>query len=513
LWLGILSLAVTMHADVFEQKGTPNEFYRVAWRRVFGNQKMVIDMGERLKVNQKLVQEFSSGKDLYIFVLDDSESLNEEIHSEELNCYLKKIEKDGREVASEVEKILPSEDDRQHTLLNIGKSELVRSIHRIKNGDLVHFWKFGNETKMVELKPGELETPMKWYYEIGDYSGPGKTTKPNLIKKIKEVKHVEGGDTNFEKFLQHAEQLLSKESDISRIHFVLASDFMHDIHKKKDGEGKRKCSKKCRASLEGIKHRVNKLSKSKKIQFHLFCLKQSQLEDGHSVLSYFEKNIDWRQIRTLDALGFRDNPKFLSNMISLGQPLVFEYSPGRFDGKRIKINFPENLTRSLAYISLENLNGRQSKNLNFEVFTSENEASTKIGNGNYAEIPKTISSFWIKPNFIADSIGANNYRLLFSFRNVILESEGDNGASSGKVADQSGNIELNNVTFAMKVQFHKNLSKSGAVSILFSLSLFCFCLSCFSISVILKIRKQNIEKRRVNPSEISEEQVSFEKLS
>jgi len=412
---------------------------------------------------------------LYVFALDVSGSMmKQEVSQKALNEY--------REKVNSIKPLTGSQDalpcfskDEKTPLTNFpfARAELCRYIKQAPEGSRVALWKFSSAPDRHYPAPGDSNS--KW--KIFEPDPEGGHVRDIFLAKIPLIEPTTR-DTDFVNLFEQMYKTF--EEDIQKqeveVHFTIISDFMHDAGALKgifkDSVDDSVLASDNSASAMKITESLRKLVKKGKT-FHLIEVKGAQ----HTVCKVLPIVAD-----TLEVFTYRTTqlfPEDTGKDFDFLRPteegrgdITFFYSPGNFQAHPVEIKFDrvEFASTKLRFtlVSEAGIAEAQPLKIKSKNFTDEElqkyrrsksdmthesgEILRPDGRGGEPYTLDRNGAILLQPRSILEPREAAGYRLFISW----------------KGSGEAGKWDASNKTYALRIRFYQQLSWYGALGILMS---------------------------------------------
>ncbi|MFL6335833.1 MAG: hypothetical protein ACJ754_21190 [Pyrinomonadaceae bacterium] len=273
-------------------------------------------------------------KPLYVFVLDVSKSMAEQVISDqEWKQYAENLAKGWGDHPPPP--CFQPKPQGPLSTFNIARAELCRYIDSVPDNNNVAIWKFGDGAKM--MVPQENAQGKK-YLEFKPTEGGGHTrTEP--LAAVTSLEATDG-NTDFDQLLNVLSERYGQEmNNNTEVHFVIVSDFKHDIGgdqymKEMFGDGKTSLEgfrwmSMYRASASRIAEQLQALAKKSNTTFHLARI-QATGRTVCSILPIINDTMEmysYRETQVMSRLAGKEFD-FLRSYSNSGGAVDFFYTQG-----------------------------------------------------------------------------------------------------------------------------------------------------------------------------------------
>ncbi len=512
VWIAILSLLATIHADVFEQEEDPlSALIMKPLERIRSSATAPVPLSSLLT---PATEELEHKDAIYVFALDVSESMKEQqLSALEINQYradvrAKESEKNNHflvgcfpPAVSDLGGAQSEAKRPEITGFDIARAELCRYIESLPDGSRVALWTFCHNLE-IKIPTMESQSTLGNKYLVVEKTREGGTTKGYLYAAAKELEAKEKL-SNFRLLLDHFSRTYHEEiQGDEEIRFVIISDFAHDIGGGKylldDSDSARISSSErkdsflwrsvYRASASIISNQFRELSGGG-ATFHLARVVGAQ-KTLLEVLPIVGDTLEWIEYRESHVEMSKSGERFdfLRAYVESANPVIFYYTPGNFEPIPTTITVGDerfrNSTVKLALASETDAIERHP--LKIKISNSESQsdfprsAPLGLGTGDHLEeIGGAEHTITLQPLSTLESREASSYRLILSWK-----------------SKDSGNADpLENHSFAARVIFYRRLSSYGAASMVISLF---FIAMSFLWSIVAIIQPRSSWRRIKN---------------
>jgi hypothetical protein len=454
----ILALLLSIHTDVLFQQESEKIYAAISipFSTFIQPTPPAIELSNLLPEN---VSEKPALPTLYVFVLDVSKSmLNEPVSKEELEQYNNDL--NDKKLYSE--NPVPADflpQTRSITTFDIARAELCRYLSSVQDFSNIAIWKFGTNPELVVPDPSNTNKDIYVKYER---TPGGGHTKSKIIESLSKLSAIDQ-HTNFEKLLQQLSSTYRQQiEEQSEVHFIIISDFAHDITDSEDTVDASQNSKdKLEGSILKSRYRISALkiadyfrgiSSNEGKTFHMAVVSGSKSAICE-ILPIAGETLAVYSYRELQLMPSRMGKEFdFLRSYHLGkQPLPFYYSPGDFKVLPLRIHvdspkYKDSLIR-LALASETPTQGAFSPKIE-AFFEGKHPKWIRLDGGGITEIMEKGSYIQLKPRYALQPQEAASYRLLISW------------------AGQNGSTNEAKKTYAVPIVFYQRLSWFSAFSIL-----------------------------------------------
>lgn len=445
LWLAILAILVTLHADVFEQHTEPVvALLALPFESLERRAPPRISLSSLLP---SLEEPVSTGKPLYIFALDVSKSMRlRKVTQGELEHYLEKV---GSSLPTgSFNGCVAQRPDA--TGFDIAQLELCRYLNSVPMGSLAALWVFGDAPRLIMPRD---ESPEGSRYEPLRKTERGGSTK-NRFYEAAGAQPADDIHSNFEALLRALEEQYREElKSQTEVHVIILSDFVHDI----DGQGNEPehdagdeslRESHYRMSMAMIEDRFRELSRTGKT-FHLSVVVGAR-RTVNSVLPIVNGTMDWWAYREIhmEPHRLKEDFDFLRAYQPVETTVAFPFAPGSVGAEMVDIEVDDARfvkgTLRMALASEASLPNRFPARIQV-TFEGEETGLVRMGRGHVGHVPRLGETIRLQPQSRLDPREARSYRLLLSWHHD----------------DATGSVR----TYVVPIVFRKELSWFGKLSL------------------------------------------------
>lgn len=489
--LALLSILLTIHADIFEQNGGERMRKVPVVVRAALRDPQPIKLSEyvhehylKLGPDRQQGKQLSTPLPLYIFAIDVSGSVgNNIISKEEFTSYLDSLEgSPGKDDALECISVKQEEIGKagRVSAFEIAKSELCRLLSSVPPSAKVALWTFGSFPQQVvphrnieELSGSKFINLVRDDLDLNDgrshvwsfinwVSGDLNNRIPEDFREIQKFTDIE---SLFENLTRTYRDAIEKRAQ--KVHIVILSDFIHDIgsmDKSNNGDGEEGVSRRSewesryRVSRRLIANHVRSIASFGNM-LHLVVLQGGSIS-YHNILPLFrDGTLSWEEVREAHV-GAGTNVSafdFLRSYEEISKPLVFHYTGNGRSLVPVELKFDkEDHEGAELLIDLASDSMRELPPLNIFVNSPRDGIRTAehyrgtiwAGRGGYkADILRggeDGDSLLLRPSMVLEPHQADRYRLL-----IALRTDDAPGSSS-------------NVTYSIPIEFYKDFPWLGA---------------------------------------------------
>jgi len=459
IWLAILGILVTMHADIFEQ--ADNRFlalFKYPFERVFSQEPPGIDLSTVLgstHLGAGGTGNDSDAEALFIFALDLSASMTSRVLSEE------EVARYVEDVESTESSECPLPQAELATGFDIALFELCRYLDFVPDGSLAALWTFGDAPRLVAPASDDVGSR----YLKFSKTETGGNTRRMFFDTLLDLEPKENL-SNFESLLRVLAEDYREEIDgEGDVHFVIISDFSHDIGGEKELLARAKDSdylversrwqSRYRISALFIEDYFRKLSRAGKT-FHLSVVLGAR-QVYCSVLPIAEDSIEWSAYREIRMHPERlvEEFDFLRTYEEAEIPIVFYYTPGSLEptSRSLIVDRAEYQNARLRVALASEAAGSDELELKLSTRFNEGEKGiVRMGRGHVGTLARAGDEIVLQPLTTLTPREASSYRLLLSL-------------GSGRSAAEDGNK-----TLAVRLVFQRQLNFYGALAIVLAIA-------------------------------------------
>jgi hypothetical protein len=472
--IAIFSLLLSIHTDIFEQQETAlTDIFTQPFRSFFNPEPSVnlsdllIPAPKQNPSGQEVPKDKNSGP-LYVFALDRSKSMSSRRVSEaEFERYKKNLENSAQ---SRVERyrpfcLLPGNSTKV-TLFDIALNELCRYMYLIPDGSNAAIYTFGDKP---QRQWPEADKKQKYFMLKTE---EGEVNNRDWAKLLLPQIQADHGNTDFEKlfneFAIEYEKAIKKENpEISEVHFVIISDFAHDIGGGRPlrefgnnantlGEAT-EWESKYRASEASIIELLREIGRPGVATFHLAAVSGTR-STICAILPIVDKTLEiysYRETQLTPSNAGREFD-FLRSYEASSNEITFYYAPGRFKPfeSRIIVDNEKYANTDIRFALASEAGGTGVYPLKIQVTFKGNQNPGVVGlyeGGHGGKMERPHDEIILEPLSTLEPREAAAYRLLVSWR-----------GQTGK------DDEAERKTFVVKIKFYRRLSWYTALSIMLS---------------------------------------------
>ena len=500
--LAVFSLLLSIHGDVFEQYDSPLK--AILLQPLASSIRAIADepvdlsaILEAAPIQSKQLPETatllatsqSERRPLYIFALDKSRSMsNDPISSAEIDRYRKNLDSmEGRNKAICRPFCLIEANLPRITTFDVAREELYGYLNLVPEGSKVAIWTFGNNPRL-ELPAPNLVNDIYASWS----SSPGGGERREIAKKMLLNLKAEDDHTNFESLLadlsaRYASQIKKQDRQISEIHFIIISDFAHDLgggrYLKRlvsDNDARPEgiaLESQYRASTANITDLLKDIAKEGGVTFHLSAVSGTR-NVTCAILPIFGDTLELFSHRETQLTPSNAGKQFdfLRSYEASKSDMIFYYTAGNFKPAeaRIKVDAEKYMDSDIRFALASEARGEIAFPLRTKISLPPkgSQDTIKLGGGTFnGKLQRIGDEVIIEPLSILEPREAAAYRLLVSWN------------------PKPGSIdEAKTKTFAVKIKFYQRLSRYAAISIMLSGAFTLF-------SLILMIYRRFFDKR------------------
>lgn len=221
---------------------------------------------------------------------------------------------------------------RGNTRFHLAREQACCYLHNF-TGDRIELWKFGETPKLLGFAQIDKKGRRRDNWE------KLRPVREALLapKNLPDEKSADYKTTNFEKLLDelHEQYINNSDYEGDEIHFVIISDFVHDIGSKGRAS--------YLASMQKIADRFNDIGNVGNAMFHLAAVTAGNREVS-SVIRVVEDTAGWYQYRfdTFDRPPSSSMPDFFYSF-SFGKPLVFYHVAGAPEVQEVHLKWDQGM--------------------------------------------------------------------------------------------------------------------------------------------------------------------------
>lgn len=508
LWLGILSILLTIHAEILDQEKAVSSIVTKPWYYLWNQTPPPMNLSSLLPLptpvpasssgqsstatdtrqsglipgfpgatsgnnsREQSRNDSNAGKPLYVFALDVSGSMKQqEVPEMALNEY--------RDRVNSIKPLTGNQDalpcfskDEKTPLTNFpfARAELCRYIKQVPEGSRVALWTFSSASNRHYPIPGNKA---KW--EFFAQNEKGGHIRDVFLEEVSRINPTKG-DTDFVKLFEqmYGEFTDAIENQEVEVHFTIISDFMHDAGALK-GIFKNSADDSALASYNNVSARkitesLRKLVKKGKT-FHLIEVKGAQ----NTVCKVLPIVADTLEVFTYRTTQFfpedaGEDFDFLRPTEEGKGDITFFYSPGNYQTHPVEIVFdrPEFASTQLRFTLVSEagvaeaqplkIKSKNFKDVDLQAYRKSKSDMTHEsgeilrpdGKGGKPYDLDRNGAILLQPRSILEPREAAGYRLFISWK----------GEGEAKKWDAS------NKTYALRIRFYQQLSWYGALGIL-----------------------------------------------
>lgn len=470
-WVAIFSLLATMHADVFEQEDNrlASVFLSPLSRLVPYSRKPDLSSLLAVRSSGASSKDKGNGSPLYVFMFDVSQSMREqEVSEQEVGQYLEDIRADRfKESHSPVAECLVREGRAKG--FDIAISELCRYIDSLPLNARAALWQFGVSARQIVPSDYNVSSPR---FRLIAEDQDGGTSKGEFFAAVRSLQ-ANQGRSDFEDLLEKVAARYRDEIESDReVHFVLISDFVHDIGGETgssqdllegiDAIEDSFWQSRYRMSLLSIGNRFRDMSGRRGKTFHLAVIRGAR-RAVCSVLPIAGEMVGrdaYRELR-FESGNLGSQFDFLRAYEHVEEPIIFYYTQGGDKPKAVKILVDDEKyddTRlSLGLASKAEVTPAYPLEVRAYLQRKEQVGGlVRIGDSFSGLLGSKHDHITLQPESTIDPREAASYRLLLSW---------EGGESAG---------DTHHRTFAIRLVFKKQLSMLGALAMVFAMATIAF---------------------------------------
>lgn len=480
-WIAVVSVLVTLHADIFEQEDSPISASLQKPFKEFRDLFTEISLSDLLRASDSPTD--SSKSPLYVFALDKSLNLKDSVISwDELDEYLKEAAQISSNIANECNEVVEGKD-KDRTDFDIAKFELCRYVCFIPEGSRIALWFFGEDpAQRYPAGNGDPRQRPRWddwktdrgRQPIWNYLSTFSDARPNEDK------------SNFDKLLGELSSVYKNEladenetgSSKGEVHFVIMSDFIHDIGGLNILSAVQQEATIRAVNLEKSRYRVDawrieskfsELARRPNVTFHFSVISRSResLNMLLDVVPIIDTTLDWTRFRKtkLQLDRARDSFDFLRPYEDRSKdnfrPIEFSYTPGaREPDPVVIIADNEEFKKSKLRFELTSDRPMDDSKFKMKIFqiesnhrgryeiSADNRGKVLSANtaGHVADIVRSDDAISIQPTSVLSNREAEGLYLLISWHKDIVDR----------------NDPRLKKTLKIPLRFYKKMSRLGA---------------------------------------------------
>ena len=526
LWLGIFSILLTIHAEVFEHERDPYQsILRKTYYQLMNPTPAPVKLSSLLQlpgqdtppvsgqdptVNTKQQSSIPAGINpvsisdgnlqtqsqvsgaasqnrkppLYVFAFDVSKSMTEQYVSKRaLEEYTKNVNSLGTpDGDAYLPPCFPKETKTRLSNFPFARAELCRYLKLVPENSLVAVWKFGDTSERYFPIPEDKQAKYAvWARDTKD----GSHVKNIVLKKMPSI-DATSELTDFENLFEQLANVFQEEIEYpeQEVHFIIISDFEHDAGGGSVLKGILKSRKddpvlvsNSTISAKKIAEKLRRLVRKGKT-FHLIEVKGAQ-QMVCKVLPIVTETLEiftYRATQLLPESSGKDTG-FLRPTDQSNEEITFFFTPGNFQPHPLVINFDraEFADTTLQLNLVAETGGIESQPLKIQ------SKYTKEGNlrKDY-ESKSDINGEILRPDGGVESytISSRNDVIVLRPKSILEPREASNYRLliSWEPNVEARNWDAGRKTYAFRIKFHQRLSRYGVWGILISLALAVICL-------------------------------------